>query len=47
MPGRLEAIKRREQEAMPAAVPEVLLLHRPEGVEAGLGVFLIAVLDGG
>lgn len=46
MPSGLVAIKRPEQEAMPAAVPEVPFLHRPEGVEAGLVVFLVAVLDG-
>ncbi len=32
---------------MPAAVPGMLFLHRPEGVKAGRGVLVVAVLDGG
>lgn len=32
---------------MPAAIPEVALLHGPEGGEAVFGVFVVAVLDGG
>jgi hypothetical protein len=35
-----------EQGAMSAAIPEVALLHGPEGGEAVFGVFIVAVLDG-
>ena len=35
-----------QQEAMPAAIPEVARLHGPEGGEAVFGIFVIAVCDG-
>jgi hypothetical protein len=41
------AIEGVEQETVPAAIPEVTLLHGPEGGEAVFGVFVVAVLDGG
>lgn len=36
-----------QQEAVSAAIPEVALLHGPEGGKAVFGVFVVAVLDGG
>jgi hypothetical protein len=41
----VEAVERGEQEAMTAAVPEVPLLHGPQGLEACLRVLFVAVLD--
>ena len=44
---RAMAVEGMEQEPVPAAIPEVTLLHGPEGGEAVLGIFVVAVLDGG
>ena len=43
---RAMAVEGMEQEPVPTAIPEVALLHGPEGGEAVFGVLVVAVLDG-
>ena len=40
------AVERIEQQPVLTEIPEVTLLHDPEGGEAVFGIFVVAVLDG-
>ena len=40
------AVEGMEQKPVPTAIPEVALLHGPEGGEAVFGVFVVTVLNG-